>query len=319
MRKQLAIVFSMTLVPLIVGCQIGGQTSAGTQPSSSHQPLARPMTAATPPPSGAKCGVESNLEDRIFGLGDAAERNFAVLGLGSPTNISITGPSSVTIRSGTTTLANVGVSDASKFSMSDGTIDGEVILSTSATTNVSGPSDIKGGLITDDSLVTSAVSCAKARSTYYAGLAASPSTPTSINITNPSGNVTIDGTSGTNVINLTGLVLNGGTTLTLVAKDDSKIFVINDTGPFTLTGGSHIVAQNFPDNDFDVLYNVVGSGQDVQLNGGTSNGMPNSTIEGVLLAPDRNIDLSPGFVAGEVIGGGQQITITSGGVVQHYD
>jgi 3D (Asp-Asp-Asp) domain-containing protein len=129
--------------------------------------------------------------------------------------------------------------------------------------------------------------------------------------------VTIHG-SGVYVTNLTGLVLNGGSTLTLVAENSSTQFVINDTGAFSLTGGSHIVAQGYgPNEEYKVLYNVLGSGQAVQLNRGTKNGAPNTTVDGIMLAPNRDINLTPGAVNPEIIGGGSQITITSGGEVEH--
>jgi hypothetical protein len=203
--------------------------------------------------------------------------------------------------------------------MSDGSVAGELILSSTATTNISGPAQIFGGTVTDDALLTGAVTCAKQRSTLYAGKPASPGTPTVINISNPSGNVTINGDSGLTVVNLTDLVLNGGATLTLVAKDTTTKFLINDTGRFVIQGGSHIVALKLGSNNYRVLYNILGPGQDVAMGGGLHNQMPNSTVGGIILAPDRNIDLSPGFVAPEIIGGGKQISITSGGIVRNFN
>src|ERR1700692_4307930 len=54
--------------------------------------------------------AQGNGDADPFKLADAAPENFAVLGLGSPTNVSITGPSRIFGK-----VANVGVAGASKF------------------------------------------------------------------------------------------------------------------------------------------------------------------------------------------------------------
>jgi hypothetical protein len=244
-------------------------------------------------------------------LGAASPANWDVLGLGSPTNVSITGPSSV-VGNG-----NVGVAGASKFSMSDGYVANEVILSSPATTNISGPADIAGGVHVDDSLLSAAVTAADNASSYYGGLAATAGTPTEINITNPSGNTTITATRRTTVVNLTDLILNGGSTVTLSSPNPNWQFIINITGKLALQGGSSVVVSGIAAPH--VLFNVLGTGQDVAMGGGTKNGVPNSMLYGIILATQRNIDLSPGFVRPEVIGGGSQITITSGGKVLNHD
>lgn len=247
-----------------------------------------------------------------FKLADAAPENFAVLGLGSPTNISITGPSRIF-----GTVANVGVAGSSQFNMSDGFVRGKLILSSSASYQITGPSIVKGGIVTNDALLTSAVACADQASQYYGGLPATPGTPNVINISNPNGNITISGNAALTVVNVTDLILNGGSTVTLTSNRSAR-FVINDTGRFVLQGASRIVVAGtvIPSN---VLFNVVGPGQDVAMGGGTKNNVPTSQAYGILLAPDRNISLSPGFVRPEVIGGGAQINITSGGQVKDLD
>ena len=66
----------------------------------------------------------------------------------------------------------------------------------------------------------------------------------------------------------------------------------------------------------DVLYNVIGTGQDVAFTGG--GGGVNccaSSVDGTLLAPQRKINLSPGLVNGQVISG-LDISIVSGSSVR---
>lgn len=256
-------------------------------------------------PHGSDASVESE-------LGMAGPDNFEVLGLGSPTNISITGPSSVRGNH-----PNVGVAGASQFSMSDGVVQGQVILSSQATTNISGPSKIKGGVVVNDPLLNSAVPAALTASQFFESLPATSGTPTNVNISNPSGNLTITGTQHTTVVDLADLILNGGSTLTLFSPKPTWQFVINITGRLTIQGGSRVVTQGL--NPPHVVFNVLGAGQDVAMGGGTQNGIPTSQLDGILLVPQRNIALSPGLVRPEVIGGGSQITITSGGEVLNHD
>jgi len=295
---------------LVLGCALfltGCQGTSGPQPNVGSFLSTQFANSHSIAPNAACLG-----DVDPFKLADAAPENFAVLGLGSPTNISITGPSRVFGK-----IANVGVAGASKFSMSDGYVGGQVILSSAASTNITGPSIVKGGTVINDALLTSAVACADQASQFYAGLPATSGTPSVINISNPSGDITIAASAHVTVVDLTDLVLNGGSTVTLTASQPAK-FVINDTGRFVLQGGSRIVVAGalLP---VDVLFNVVGTGQDVAMGGGTHNGVPTSQAYGILLALQRNISLSPGLVRPEVIGGGAQIDITSGGQVIDRD
>jgi hypothetical protein len=283
---------------------------AGCSSASMHASVPGPAQGTTNN-AALSTDITSSIPAIETELGDASPGQWEVLGLGSPTNVSITGPSRVT------GYHNVGVAGASTFSMSDGYVQGEVILSSAATTNISGPADIAGGVHVDDALLTAAVSDAKTASSYFGGLAATTGTPTEINITNPSGNITITATQRTTVVNLVDLVLNGGSTVTLSSPNPNWQFVINITGKLVLQGGSTVVDSGLPAPH--VLFNVLGTGQDVAMGGGTKNGMPTSQLYGVVLATQRNIDLSPGFVRPEIIGGGSQITITSGGRVLNHD
>ena len=66
----------------------------------------------------------------------------------------------------------------------------------------------------------------------------------------------------------------------------------------------------------DVLYNILGSGGQVAFTGGGGGtGCCKSSVDGTLIALNRNIALSPGLVNGELIGG-QNISIVSGSTVK---
>jgi choice-of-anchor A domain-containing protein len=244
-------------------------------------------------------------------LGQAGPQNFAVLSLGSPTDVSITGPSS---EGGG--VANVGVPAGGGFSMSDGSVGGAVYLNTAAKANVSGPSVISGGIVQNaatDAQLAQAVQDAKAASAFWGAQPATISSPTSINL--GGGSMTINGGPGTNVLNLSMLVLNGSATVTLNAPAGS-LFIINVTGKFALSGTSHVFATGGI-SQFCVLYNILGAGEQVAFSGGLGSGnIPRTSIDGILLAPQRDIALSPGLVNGEIIGGGKQINITSGGEIR---
>src|SRR5579872_4182000 len=189
-----------------------------------------------------------------FNLGQAGPQNFAVLGLGSPTNVSITGPSSVT-----GAVANVGVPASGGFSMSDGLVSGTVFVNTASKPNVSGPSTISGGITQNaatDARLAQAVTDAKNASTNYGALHATITSITAIN--QNGGNLTITGGPGVNVLNLSMLVLNGAT-VTLSAPAGAS-FVVNVTGKVALQGTS-IINLDGGLTPFNVLYNVLGTGE----------------------------------------------------------
>jgi choice-of-anchor A domain-containing protein len=129
---------------------------------------------------------------------------------------------------------------------------------------------------------------------------------------------TITGTHGVNVICVKDIVLSGKQIL-LTGPTDAK-FVINITGKMAMTGGG-LGPQIRVDASAGlapsaVLYNFIGVGQDVQLNGG--GGGVNccaAILDGTILAPYRKIALAPGLVNGEVISG-LDISIVSGSSVK---
>jgi len=65
-----------------------------------------------------------------------------------------------------------------------------------------------------------------------------------------------------------------------------------------------------------VEYNIIGTGEQVAFSGGGGGtGCCKAIVDGTLLAPARNIALSPGLVNGQVISG-RNISIVSGASVR---
>jgi len=123
-----------------------------------------------------------------------------------------------------------------------------------------------------------------------------------------SGGETIVGNGGLNVI-CVGRVTIGGKVVTLTGGTSDQ-FVLNITGKFALTGGGQIrVAGGVQPGA--VEYNIIGTGEQVAFSGGGGGtGCCKAIVDGTLLAPARNIALSPGLVNGQVISG-RNISIVS--------
>jgi hypothetical protein len=221
------------------------------------------------------------------------------IGSASSTSISMSGSSSVK-----GAVANVGVANAGNLNMSGSSlINGTLLLNTTGRLNRSGTSKVAGGVeqnTTSDGILEQAVADALTASQSAAALPATITSVTSINITNPSQNITITGVSGTNVLHITKLNITSGK-LTLSAPYSGS-FILNVTGNFNLSGGSRIVLAG-DTTPSDVLYNIIGAGGNVSMSGG-------STVSGILLAPKRGISISTGIVTGEVIGGGGLISFS---------
>ena len=85
---------------------------------------------------------------------------------------------------------------------------------------------------TDDSDLNTAATDAANAATFFSGLAPTQSTT----ILDLSGDVTLTGVSGFNVLDITDLNIGGGHTLTLTGPAGTQ-WVINDSGGFTVGGG----------------------------------------------------------------------------------
>ena len=176
-------------------------------------------------------------------------------------------------------------------------VTGNVRLASGATLRKTGPGSI-GGVLRDQDLdeeITDAMSAAT-------DAAALPCTQMFASL---NASQVIVGAGGENVLCVGDVILHGGRVVTL-SGGASDTFIVNVTGRFALTGASKIVASGVPPSA--VLYNIIGNGPAVALSGMAS-------IDGTILAVERDIALTPAIVNGEVIGG-QNMSITSNASVR---
>jgi hypothetical protein len=255
-------------------------------------------------------------------LGAAGPGNFAVFGLGGTTvdatDISLTGPG--------TTIGNVGVASDGKLSLSGSSgpsIIGNVFLGNTAT--IDHPAEVQGtvfynqdaflgtGNSLDPTTATGAVKDAITAANFFAAQATSAAFT---GITSITGTTTLVATQALNVLNLTDLKLSNGEILTLTGTAGQE-FIINISGDFKLnadaTGGKILLAGGLTTSD--VVFNITGTGADVATSGGSSGGLPNAQINGIVLTLQRKIAFAPGLVNGEIIGGGASISLVSGSQV----
>ena len=223
---------------------------------------------------------------------------FTVLAKGDAgfTDNTITGPSFVT--------GNYGVGGQGTFTMSDGHLDGNVVMHHGGSPKLSGPAKINGSVSNNDAQLNQALADAQALSDAAAMEAVTPAyaSLTNVNITNPSQNITITGGANQKVVlSLQNFAISNGT-FTLQGTATTS-FIINVAKNFSLNNGSITLAGVPPRN---VLFNILGKGDQVSLNQGTQ-------LPGILLALNRKVDLSGGHVTGKVIA--NQVVITSGGSV----
>jgi hypothetical protein len=244
---------------------------------------------------------------------------FSALAYGDLTSYdnNITGPSVVT--------GNVGIGGHGNFSMSDGLINGDIYMNNYGTFSISGPAQITGhrrgrpanwtttGFDGTDqtSTLNGALADAVSLSNAAAGLSSTSNYSVTLgtfngNTVNTGNSITIKDSNpfgGSHVVlNLQDFVMTGGT-FTLQGTAATS-YVINVSRNFSLNNSSIVLSGGLLASH--VLFNVKGTGGQVSLNQGTS-------MQGVLLAWQRKIDLSGGKVYGKAIG--NQVVITSGGQV----
>jgi hypothetical protein len=219
----------------------------------------------------------------------------------------ITGPSLV--------VGNVGIGGAGNFAMSDGKIQGDLYMNDTGTFSMSGPAQITGtkrGLHLNAISQQTTLNNALADALSLSNSAAAEASTNNYSVTqgtfngatvNTGQSITIAGpSSGKVVLNLQDFVLTNGTfTLQGTAM---TTFIINVNRNFSINNSSVVLTGGLLASH--VLFNVKGTGSQVSLNQGTS-------LQGVLLAYNRKVDLSGGKVFGRVIA--NQIVITSGGQI----
>ena len=229
-------------------------------------------------------------------LGVAGPSNYAILFLSTSGQPQMNGPG--------TTNGNVGYNGSSTLQLNGSAgpeIHGNLILGNSASVNNS--TQVTGSILTGQSATLNAAQTAALNAVaIFNGL-----TPTS-GITSISGSLTITGSAGLNVIDLgvLGIQLGNGQTLTLNAPAGAE-FVINDSGGLTLNSG--LIQETGGVLATDVVFNVAGK---VQTSGGLNN---ESVINGIVLDESGQIALSPGEINGELIAGGNNPQIVSGGSI----
>jgi choice-of-anchor A domain-containing protein len=226
----------------------------------------------------------------LVNLGAAGPQNFAVLeiGVGDVIGINAGGPVN-----GVT--GNVGVNQNGQLALTGGTfVTGNAILGTGATVALSGGSTV-GGTVSNQALLTQARNDALAAASAAASLSASGG---GIGITSINSSMNL--TPG--VYNLSSLNLGNNQTLQLAAGGS---YVFNISNGLALHGPDGIFLASGL-SEADVLFNIIGTTAVAFSGGGNT-----AILHGIILAPNANINVSPGLVDGEIISG-QNIQIVSG-------
>lgn len=273
-------------------------------------------------------------------LGAAGPGNFAIFALGG-TNL---GNTDATLNGPGQTTGNVGIASVGNIALSSSTapaIIGNLYLGNSSTTGgsaspvsgqVSGSIFVNqdaflgtgtstgfwtGGTTTATGAVLDALNAAKT----FAGVSAT--TGPVISSVTAGGNTTttwdFSGTGNTvNVLKITDLIIDDHNKLVLNGAVGQQVILdISNTinlhgsdfgGKVSLSGGLTTTG---------VVYNLTSttSGDNFTSSGGSSGGLPNDFLSGIVLDVAGGVHLAPGLVFGEIIGGGNEIALVSGSQV----
>lgn len=233
-----------------------------------------------------------------FTLGVAGPADWAVLEIGSG-NVSIANASNAGYING-----NVGVASGGSISDSGTPITGNVYTggTVSSTVNPNVDSVVSGTISQNNALLTAAINAAISASESAAGMGASGG---GVGITSISYNDGLTHTLAPGVYHLSSLVLQNGTTLSLSPGGQ---YVFDITGQLALNSSKILTAAGLSPGD--VLFNFLGT-QGPSFSGGLSQ---ESVLDGILLATNAQVSITPGLVDGEIISGAN-INIASGAQV----
>jgi hypothetical protein len=206
-------------------------------------------------------------------------------------------------------MGNVGIGGHGNFSMSGGEFDGDLYMNSYGNFTLSGPAKHNGNTFyNQDTVLNNALGGAQ----YLAGQAAIDTNTGSYTVTqgsfngtteNGNQNVTLMG-SGHIVLKLTDFVMTGGTFTLQGSTTVPTSYIIDVSRNFSLSGNAKIVLSNIPASH--VLFNIIGTGNAITIQQGSS-------MQGILLAYQRKVNLSGGKVFGRVIA--EQLALSGGGQV----
>ena len=158
------------------------------------------------------------------------------------------------------------------------------------------------------SLSAAAAALAPSSSSTYSVTQGSFTQGQSVSINNPNDDITISDRTPFNhtiVLSINNFVLNNGTfTLSGTAH---TTYVLNISGQFNINNSTIVTTGGLLASH--VLYNFTGS----QQSAGTITMQQGTSLTGIVLATNRQVDLSGGKIFGRLVA--EQLTLTSGGQV----
>jgi hypothetical protein len=199
-----------------------------------------------------------------------------------------------------TIFGNVGMANISHITTSAGNfpIFGTVFIGDQSTADTATANNATGGVVVNEALVAQAATDAR---NAAAAAAALPVSGGGVGVAS----ITAGGTLTPGVYHLTALNLPNMAVLNLAAGGS---YVFDISGGLTLDHAQILLASGLSSSN--VLFNITGT-IGVALTGGLDH---ESVLNGIILAPDASISITPGLVIGEIIGG-ENINIASGGSV----
>jgi VPDSG-CTERM motif len=259
-------------------------SSASGAPASSAS--GAPATSASSAPTSVGSASTSSVN-----LGTAGPQSWSVLEIGTSQVIGLNtgGPPGAV-------AGNVGINQNGGLQLTDTSVQGNVVLGTGSTETTSGTASISGSITTNQTLLSQTLIDSYTAWRTAGSMAASAG---GIGIT--SINATSNMTLQPGVYNLSSFNVSNGANISLAAGGS---YVFNISGGLTLNGpGAISLASGLSLSN--VLFNITGT-TGVQLTNGGNAPM----LYGIILSPYASINIAPGNVIGEIIGG-QQIQIVS--------